>query len=62
MTDGKREAQERFARLVDLMGEIGATDMGWLAHKDAARFHKATDVMVDLLEKIDPDWESKVTL
>lgn len=49
MKDGLQEAQDRFDRLVELMGEIGANDMGWLKAKDAARFHRATDTIAKLL-------------
>lgn len=60
MTDGKREAQQRFAQLVEIMGEIGANDMGWFKAKDAARFHRATDTILKLSEIIDPSWAIEV--
>jgi hypothetical protein len=60
MTDGKREAQERFASLVELMGEIGANDMGWFTAAQAAKYHRATETIVKLSDIIDPPYAIEV--
>ncbi len=39
------EAKERMGELVELMGMIGANDMGWIPLQLAVKFHKAAEAV-----------------
>jgi hypothetical protein len=48
MTD---ETRRKFFRLLALMEEMGACDMGDLTYKQASRFHAATDKVRSIIFK-----------
>jgi len=45
-------ARQRMAALVDLLEDIAESDMGWLPHAEAARFHRAVSTIADLHKRV----------